>query len=199
MLRDAATVAVAVFRLILHLPPDVCLGRFLLEREIADRELLDAISDEDIYSGAVYGWLRRALPFVDLDVRLPHDRAHEQAIECPASFRSDPGWHPPEENVAGEYAMPMAGVNGVALYWEETRQSTPLVWIHEYGSDVRSWEPQVRYFSRQYRVFTYNQRGYRPSTVPSAAHDCSRALLVEDLHQLRTHLGRDQCTSAGAR
>jgi len=85
--------------------------------------------------------------------------------------------------------MPMASVNGVDLYWEETGQGTPLVWIHEYGGDLRSWEPQVRYFSRRYRVVTYNHRGYPPSTVPRAARDYSQNLLVEDLHQLLTHLG----------
>ena len=85
--------------------------------------------------------------------------------------------------------MPMASVNGVGLYWEETGQGAPLVWIHEYGGDLRSWEPQVRYFSRRYRVVTYNHRGYPPSTVPRAARDYSQDLLVEDLHQLLTHLG----------
>jgi len=85
--------------------------------------------------------------------------------------------------------MPMASVNGVGLYWEETGQGAPLVWIHEYGGDLRSWEPQVRYFSRRYRVVTYNHRGYPPSTVPRAARNYSQDLLVEDLHQLLTHLG----------
>ncbi len=37
--------------------------------------------------------------------------------------------------------MPTASVNGVDLYWEETGQGTPLVWVHEYGGDLRSWEP----------------------------------------------------------
>jgi len=85
--------------------------------------------------------------------------------------------------------MAMARVNGVDLYWEETGQGTPLVWTHEYGGDLRSWEPQVRYFSRRHRVVTYNHRGYPPSTVPRAARDYSQDLLVEDLHQLLTHLG----------
>jgi pimeloyl-ACP methyl ester carboxylesterase len=84
--------------------------------------------------------------------------------------------------------MPTARVNGVELYWEETGQGVPLVWVHEYGGDMRSWEPQVRYFSRRYRVVTYNHRGYPPSSVPQAACDYSQDLLVEDLHQLLTHL-----------
>jgi pimeloyl-ACP methyl ester carboxylesterase len=82
----------------------------------------------------------------------------------------------------------MVSVNGVELYWEETGRGAPLVWVHEYGGDFRSWEPQVRYFSRRYRVVTYNHRGYPPSTVPRAARDYSQDLLVEDLHQLLTHL-----------
>ncbi len=85
--------------------------------------------------------------------------------------------------------MPMASVNGVELYYEETGQGAPLVWVHEYGGDLRSWEPQVRYFARRYRVITYNHRGYAPSTVPKTARDFSQDLLVEDLHQLLEKLG----------
>jgi pimeloyl-ACP methyl ester carboxylesterase len=85
--------------------------------------------------------------------------------------------------------VPMASVNGVDLYWEQTGQGVPLIWVHEYGGDLRSWEPQVRYFSRRYRVMAYNHRGYPPSTVPRSARDYSQDLLVEDLHQLLRHLG----------
>ena len=84
--------------------------------------------------------------------------------------------------------MSMASVNGVNLRYEETGEGAPLVLVHEFGGDLRSWEPQVRYFSRRYRVITYNQRGYAPSTIPSAASDYSQNLLVEDLYQLLKHL-----------
>lgn len=85
--------------------------------------------------------------------------------------------------------MPIAHVNGVELHYEETGQGVPLVWSHEFGGDTRSWEPQVRYFARRYRVVTYNHRGYPPSAVPKAARDYSQDLLVGDLHQLLKHLG----------
>jgi pimeloyl-ACP methyl ester carboxylesterase len=104
-------------------------------------------------------------------------------------FAAVPGSSPVNlKNFAGGHTMPMASVNGVDLYYEETGEGMPLVWVHEYGGDSRSWEPQVRYFSRRYRVVTYNHRGYSPSTVPRAARDYSQDLLVEDLHQLMTHL-----------
>jgi len=91
-------------------------------------------------------------------------------------------------NLPEENTMSMANVNGVNLRYEETGEGAPLVWVHEYGGDLRSWEPQVRYFSRRYRVITYNHRGYAPSTIPSAASDYSQNLLVEDLYQLLKHL-----------
>jgi pimeloyl-ACP methyl ester carboxylesterase len=85
--------------------------------------------------------------------------------------------------------MPIESVNGVDLYWEQTGQGAPLVWLHEYGADLRSWEPQVRHFCRRYRVVTYNHRGYPPSSVPKAARDYSQEILVQDLYHLLTHLG----------
>lgn len=85
--------------------------------------------------------------------------------------------------------MPTAKLGGVELYYEETGAGAPLVWSHEFGGDHRSWEPQVRYFSRGYRVVTYNHRGYAPSSVPKEASAYSQDILVEDLHRLVTHLG----------
>ena len=84
--------------------------------------------------------------------------------------------------------MTLAHVNGVDLCWEESGQGAPLVWLHEFGGDLRSWEPQVRYFSRRYRVITYNHRGYAPSTIPVAARDYSQDVLVEDLRRLLEQL-----------
>ena len=85
--------------------------------------------------------------------------------------------------------MPTARVNGVELYYEETGSGFPLIWSHEFGGDYRSWEPQVRYFSRRYRVITYNYRGYPPSSVPSDPAAYRNETLVEDLAALMRHLG----------
>ena len=50
--------------------------------------------------------------------------------------------------------MPYAEVNGANLYYEATGDGFPLVWSHEFAGDFRSWEPQVRFFARRYRVIT---------------------------------------------
>jgi pimeloyl-ACP methyl ester carboxylesterase len=55
--------------------------------------------------------------------------------------------------------------DGVKLYYEETGSGMPILFVHEFAGDCRSWEPQVRHFSRRYRCITYNARGYPPSDV----------------------------------
>lgn len=57
--------------------------------------------------------------------------------------------------------------DGVQLFYEETGTGSPILFLHEYGGDYRSWEPQVRYFSRHYRCIAMCNRGYPPSDVPS--------------------------------
>ena len=56
--------------------------------------------------------------------------------------------------------------DGVPLFYEDTGSGAPVVFVHEFAGDARSWEPQVRYLSRRYRCITYSARGYPPSGVP---------------------------------
>jgi len=56
--------------------------------------------------------------------------------------------------------------DGVRLYYEEVGKSTAVVFVHEYAGDYRTWEPQMRHFSRAHRCITFSQRGYLPSDVP---------------------------------
>ena len=54
----------------------------------------------------------------------------------------------------------------VQLHVEETGDGFPFVFVHEFASDHREWEQQVRWFSRSHRCITYDARGYPPSDVP---------------------------------
>lgn len=56
--------------------------------------------------------------------------------------------------------------DGVRLHWREAGRGEPLLLIHEFGGDSRSWRPQVAHFARRYRCLTYDARGYPPSDVP---------------------------------
>jgi pimeloyl-ACP methyl ester carboxylesterase len=68
--------------------------------------------------------------------------------------------------------------DGVRLHAESTGAGQPLLFIHEFAGDHRSWEPQVRFFSGSYRCITYAARGYPPSDVPRdpAAYSQRRAV-----------------------
>lgn len=57
--------------------------------------------------------------------------------------------------------------DGVDLHYIEAGEGTPLVFAHEFAGDARSWEPQIRFFSRRYRCIAFHARGYPPSSVPS--------------------------------
>lgn len=81
--------------------------------------------------------------------------------------------------------MPLAAMNnGTRLYYESTGSGFPLLFSHEYAGDYRSWEPQVRYFARRYRVIAYNARGYPPSDVPEDVGSYSQAHAMHDIAQL---------------
>ena len=72
--------------------------------------------------------------------------------------------------------MPYATAeDGVKLYYEEAGSGFPLVFVHEFAGDHRSWEPQIRFFSRFHRCIVYGARGYPPSDVPEDVTKYSQA------------------------
>ncbi|MEI6358100.1 MAG: alpha/beta hydrolase, partial [Verrucomicrobiota bacterium] len=71
--------------------------------------------------------------------------------------------------------------DGVNLYYEESGSGTPVVFVHEFGGDHRSWEMQMRFFSREHRCITFAARGYPPSDVPASAESYSQLRAVEDI------------------
>jgi len=79
--------------------------------------------------------------------------------------------------------------DGVTLHAEETGEGEPLLFIHEFAGDHRSWEPQVRFFSAAYRCVTYAARGYPPSQVPADPGAYSQARAVADAIAVLDGLG----------
>ncbi|HZO04591.1 MAG TPA: alpha/beta hydrolase [Burkholderiales bacterium] len=85
--------------------------------------------------------------------------------------------------------MPYAVADdGVKLYYEESGKGTPLVFVHEYAGDCRSFEPQMRFFSRYYRCIAFNARGYPPSDVPDDPEKYSQARARDDIRDVLAHL-----------
>ncbi|HZP88065.1 MAG TPA: alpha/beta fold hydrolase [Burkholderiales bacterium] len=93
--------------------------------------------------------------------------------------------------------MPFAPASGARLYYEETGSGTPVLFIHEFGGDYRTWEPQVRYFSRRYRCIVYNARGYPPSDVPQTVDAYGQKQAVDDAVAVLDHLGIERAHICG--
>ena len=72
-------------------------------------------------------------------------------------------------------------INGVSLHVEETGSGESIIFVHEFGGDTRSWQPQVEQLSQHYRCVVYNARGYPPSDVPEDETLYGQQLSTADL------------------
>jgi len=87
--------------------------------------------------------------------------------------------------------------DGVKLYFEETGAGIPVVFVHEFAGDHRSYEPQVRHFGRRYRCICYNARGYPPSDVPSDPERYSQERARDDIRAVLDALEIEQAHIVG--
>jgi pimeloyl-ACP methyl ester carboxylesterase len=79
--------------------------------------------------------------------------------------------------------------DGVELHYEEAGSGTPMLFVHEFAGDARSWEPQLRFFARRYRCIAFHARGYPPSAVPSDPAAYSQDRATDDIAEVITGLG----------
>ena len=87
--------------------------------------------------------------------------------------------------------------DGTRLYVEEAGAGSAIVFIHEYAGDYRTWEPQMRFFSRMHRCVTYSQRGYPPSDVPTDPARYGQDLARDDVIAIMDGLNIDKAHVVG--
>ena len=87
--------------------------------------------------------------------------------------------------------------DGVNLHYEEAGSGTPIVFVHEFADDLRSFEPQVRFFSRSHRCIAYNARGYPPSDVPGDVDAYGQHRAADDIRDVMDGLGIDRAHVVG--
>jgi len=94
--------------------------------------------------------------------------------------------------------MPYATTpDNVKLYYEEVGQGTPILFVHEFASDYRGWEPQMREFGKRHRCITYSARGYTPSDVPANKDAYSYRDVMRDCVAVLDHLKIDKAHLIG--
>lgn len=87
--------------------------------------------------------------------------------------------------------------DGVKLYYEEVGSGIPIIFVHEFAGDYRSYEPQVRHFAQRYRCITYNARGYPPSDVPKDGERYSQERARDDIRAVLNTLKIDKAHIVG--
>jgi pimeloyl-ACP methyl ester carboxylesterase len=87
--------------------------------------------------------------------------------------------------------------DGVKLYYEETGSGIPIVFVHEFAGDYRSYEGQLRHFGKQYRCIAYNARGYPPSDVPKDVELYSQDRARDDIRAVLDALAIDKAHIVG--
>ena len=82
----------------------------------------------------------------------------------------------------GQSAQPTKiRVRGVELHYIEQGQGEPLILLHGGQGDYRSWEPQMKVLSQQYRVISYSRRYHYPNNNPLTAKYHSAYTEADDL------------------
>ncbi len=97
----------------------------------------------------------------------------------------------------GDFMPHLTTDDGVKLYYDETGKGVPIVFVHEFAGDVRSWEQQVRHFSKYYRCITFNARGYPPSDVPKDQEKYSQERARDDIRAVLDALKIDKAHIVG--
>lgn len=84
----------------------------------------------------------------------------------------------------------------IELYVEDNGEGRPVVLLHGWPLDSRSWEPQLHtLLSAGYRVITYDRRGFGRSSRPTVGYDWDT--LAADLDQVMTQLDLQDATVVG--
>ena len=93
--------------------------------------------------------------------------------------------------------MPYIEATGAKLYFEECGYGHPIIFIHEFASDMRGWDAQIRHFCRGHRCIAFNARGYPPSDVPEDLSSYGWEIAVDDVAALMRALGIERAHLVG--
>lgn len=83
------------------------------------------------------------------------------------------------------------------LYYEEAGAGTPVLFVHEFAGNHRTWDAQMRHLARAQRCIAYSARGYPPSQVPDTDDAYGQDVAVADAVSVLDGLGIDRAHVVG--
>ena len=87
--------------------------------------------------------------------------------------------------------------DGIKLYYESAGTGSAIVFVHEFGGNHWSWEPQMNFFARRHLCLTYAARGFPPSDIPADVAAYSQVRAADDIFDVMDAAGIDQAHLVG--
>lgn len=81
-------------------------------------------------------------------------------------------------------------VDDAQIYFEDHGSGDPILFIHGFTLDHTMWNEQVKYFSKNYRVITFDLRGFGQSSLPTSKYSYSNDIynLLKFLNISKAHV-----------
>lgn len=91
----------------------------------------------------------------------------------------------------------ISSTDGTSLYYEETGTGEPVLFIHEFAGNHRTWAAQMKALSLTHRCIAYSARGYPPSDVPVSDDAYGQDIAVGDAIAVLDALNIDRAHIVG--
>lgn len=78
--------------------------------------------------------------------------------------------------------------DGTRIYYEIRGDGFPIILNYGIGCLINHWGPQVRYFSKHFKVIAYDYRGHHRSEIPENREHLNVDAMAQDLKCLMDHL-----------
>ena len=78
--------------------------------------------------------------------------------------------------------------DGTRIYYEVRGEGFPIILNYGIGCLVNHWRPQVKHFSKHFKVIAYDYRGHHRSEIPESRAHLNVDAMAQDLKGLMDHL-----------
>lgn len=82
--------------------------------------------------------------------------------------------------------------DGHPIYYESRGSGKPIFLCYGVACLMNHWRHQVQYFSKNYRVITFDYRGHHQTTIPDNRDNITFDAIAQDMKAIHDHLGLEK-------
>ncbi|MGE8943155.1 alpha/beta fold hydrolase [Leptospira interrogans] len=87
--------------------------------------------------------------------------------------------------------------DGYELHYEKAGAGVPIIFVHEFAGDHRSWEYQLRHFGKTHLCVSFAARGFSPSDIPTDPAAYTQAHSADDILAVLNAIGAETAHIVG--